>query len=140
MIELDILRPEVGGWARFRCADGARLSLLIDAGRAALQSALGKGSSDLGSPELAGCVELLKSNGLGFSLKPRNVFQLPLADPSQAEGCAVSTDVVRDNDDQDDQLPADVLLPLVLQSARHQQPCCFHGFGLCHIELEPSPM
>lgn len=61
----------VGGWARFRCAASARALPAICAARAALQRILGQKLQDpdfdhTASSEFAVCLELLRSNGLGF--------------------------------------------------------------------------
>jgi len=62
---------EVGGWARFHCTHKEPIWSLIDAARKAVQSILTRKVNDYAynpasSPELAACVELIRTWGLGF--------------------------------------------------------------------------
>merc|ERR1712072_1182814 len=62
---------EVGGWARFHCTHKEPIWSLINAARAAVQAILARKVSDVAydpasSPELAACVELIRTWGLGF--------------------------------------------------------------------------
>jgi len=62
---------EVGGWARFSCAGGERILPLLKAARRGVQKVLEKKLEDVhfdlkSSKELAACIQLLKTNGLGY--------------------------------------------------------------------------
>jgi len=62
---------EVGGWVRFSCPDGEHILPLIKAARSAVQEVLKKKLEDMkcdlaSSKELKACIQLLKSNGLGY--------------------------------------------------------------------------
>jgi len=62
---------EVGGWARFACPNGKSVLPLIKAARAGVQRVLERKLEDVrfdlhGAKELAVCVQLLKTNGLGY--------------------------------------------------------------------------
>lgn len=64
---------EVGNWARFPCDDGNRVLTVIHAARAAVQKVLTRKLEDphfdhTTSGELTVCLQLLRSNGLGFEL------------------------------------------------------------------------
>jgi len=66
---------EVGGWARFSCPSGDKILPLIRAARASVQQVLASKLDDLkhdltASKELKVCVELLKTNGLGYMKPP----------------------------------------------------------------------
>lgn len=62
---------EVGGWARFKCPHGKTVLPLLKAARASIQRVLERKLEDVrhdlgASKELKVCVQLLKTNGLGF--------------------------------------------------------------------------
>merc|ERR1712039_42096 len=62
---------QVGGWASFSCPGGQKVLPLILAARASLQEVLDRKLEDVkfdlaASRELKICVQLLRSNGLGF--------------------------------------------------------------------------
>lgn len=62
---------EVAGWARFHCTHKEPIWSLIGAARAAVRAVLSRKVVDVGydpatSPELAACVELIRTWGLGF--------------------------------------------------------------------------
>mmetsp|Transcript_22263 Transcript_22263/g.40442 ORF Transcript_22263/g.40442 Transcript_22263/m.40442 type:complete len:1182 (+) Transcript_22263:158-3703(+) len=62
---------EIGSWARFSCKTGDKILPLIKAARVAVQRVLEKKLEDVSfdlrsSRELAVCIELLKTNGLGY--------------------------------------------------------------------------
>jgi len=62
---------EIGGWARFHCTRKEPIWTLINEARAAVEAILARKVTDIpydpaSSPELAGCVELIQTWGLGY--------------------------------------------------------------------------
>jgi len=62
---------EIGGWARFHCTHKEPVWTLINTARAAVENILARKVTDIpydpaSSPELAGCIELIQTWGLGF--------------------------------------------------------------------------
>lgn len=62
---------EVGGWARFVCPNGDRILPLVMAARAGLEKVMARKADEVkydpsDSKELAACIQLLKTNGLGY--------------------------------------------------------------------------
>jgi len=81
---------EVAGWVRFKCAAGMKLLSLIEAARAALQEVLELKLADsnlnlASSKGLMACIELLRTNGLGFSGPPGRGLGYPLASLDHTE-------------------------------------------------------
>jgi len=80
---------EVGNWAMFHCPSGQQILPLIKAARIAVQKVLATKLDDLkhdlsSSKELKACVQLLKSNGLGYR-KPSPSPMLRSRKPKEAD-------------------------------------------------------